>query len=234
MSSLKKLEGKKAIFFDYGGTLDAPGIAWKEHFYEIYKRHGISVDMERFSRAFYAADDSLILENPISLNLTQIVHEQVKRVLKGLDSFSENLQGTIAKEFLSNSFKDLKKSIECLKRLRTRFRIGIISNNYGNLEAICRETGLIDVVDIMLDSNLIGAMKPDKKIFLKGLNALDVSPKEAVMVGDNIKRDILGAKAIGMDAILISSERSQDIKVPEGTLVISDMVALLRLAGLRS
>ncbi len=226
------MKGKKAIFFDYGGTLDAPGTAWKENFYEIYKRHGLNVDLERFSRAFYGADDSLILENPVSLTLTEIVHEQVKRVLEGLDCFSRELQKKVAEEFLKKSFVNIEKNLEILKRLKKRFKIGIISNNYGNLKEICRETGLLNVLDVMVDSNLVGAIKPSRKIFFEGLTALGVTPEEAVMVGDNIKRDIIGALSIGMDAILVSSARKQGIRVPEGVTIIKDTSELIEIFGI--
>ena len=65
-----------AIFFDYGGTLDADGIAWKERFYPLYLRHGISVSKEKFSSAFYCADDSLIGDDIVSFSLKNIVYEQ--------------------------------------------------------------------------------------------------------------------------------------------------------------
>ncbi|MCK4424319.1 HAD hydrolase-like protein [Candidatus Bathyarchaeota archaeon] len=35
----------------------------------------------------------------------------------------------------------------------------------------------------------MGCEKPDEKIFLEALGALDVGPAEAVMVGDRISKD---------------------------------------------
>ncbi len=223
------MKGKKAIFFDYGGTLDAPGIAWKENFYKIYKRHGLNVDFERFSRAFYDSDDSLTLKNPVSFNLTEVVYEQVKRVLEGLNCFSSDLQKKVSEDFLNSSFENIKRNLKVLKKLKKRFKIGIISNNYGNLKEICKETGLINVLDVMVDSNLVGAIKPSRKIFFKGLKALNVTPEEAVMVGDNIKRDIIGALDIGMDAILISPENKRNVMVPQGVQVIKDISEVLNI-----
>ncbi len=196
---------KKAIFFDYGGTLDAPGLAWKEHFLPIYRKYGIEPDLETFVKAFYASDDSLVAENPVHMNLTEIVYEQVSRVLKNLGYFNESLTEKIANHFLRNCFENIKKNIPVLERLRERYRLGIISNNYGNLEAICKETGLRDLMDVLVDSNLVGKTKPHPEIFQKGLMAIGSKPEEAVMVGDNLKRDIEGAKKVGMDAILITS-----------------------------
>ncbi len=223
----------KAIFFDYGGTLDAPGVAWKQQFFPIYQKHGVNVHEKEFARAFYASDDSLTSENPIHMNLTEVVYEQVARVLKNLGVFNRELQEKIARDFLKKSFSQIYRNISILKRLKARFRIGIISNNYGNLEAICKETGLFHVVDCLVDSNLVGKTKPHPEIFKRGLSALKVLPQESIMVGDNIKRDIQGALDLGMQAVLISPNG-----VPHGVSlrevpVISQLDELLEILGIK-
>ncbi len=223
----------KAIFFDYGGTLDAPGVAWKEQFFPIYKKHGVNVREKEFARAFYASDDSLTSENPVHMNLTEVVYEQVSRVLKNLDIFSPALQEKIARDFLKNCFTQISKNISLLKRLKARFRLGIISNNYGNLEAICKETGLLNVVDCLVDSNLVGKTKPHPEIFQRGLDALKVLPHESIMVGDNVRRDIQGALDLGMQAVLISPDGvSHGVSLPE-IPVISQLDELIEILGIR-
>jgi len=77
----------KAVFFDYGGTLDANGVAWKERFATLYRRFGVHVSLEKFEQAFYRADDSLVEEANPSLTLEQVAQEQVRRVLTGLEIF---------------------------------------------------------------------------------------------------------------------------------------------------
>ena len=223
----------KAIFFDYGGTLDAPGVAWKEQFFPIYKKHGVNVQKKDFTRAFYASDDSLTSENPVHMNLTEVVYEQVARVLKNLGIFTPALQEKIARDFLKNSFSQISRNISTLKRLKARFRIGIISNNYGNLEAICKETGLFNIVDCLVDSNLVGKTKPHPEIFQRGLNTLKVLPHESIMVGDNVRRDIHGALDLGMQAVLISSTGLlHGVSLPE-VPVISQLHELLEILRIR-
>ncbi|MCK4474563.1 HAD family hydrolase [Candidatus Bathyarchaeota archaeon] len=43
--------------------------------------------------------------------------------------------------------------------------------------------------DVVVTSVDMGCEKPDEKIFLEALGALDVGPAEAVMVGDRISKD---------------------------------------------
>lgn len=200
----------RAVFFDYGGTLDAPGVSWRNHFYPIYFQAGINVPADMFARAFYASDDSLVAENPTHMNLSEIVFEQVKRVLKHLECFKKDLQEKIASRFLEDSFSSLESNKPVLEKIQTRFRTGIISNNYGNLEMICKETGLDSLVDIMVDSNIVGCAKPDPEIFNAGLSALGVEPISAIMVGDSMIRDIRGAQAVGMKAAWLTGDTEKN------------------------
>lgn len=50
------------------------------------------------------------------------------------------------------------------------------------------------------------ALKPDPKVFLVALKDLGVSPEETLMVGDDLERDILPAKKLGMNTVLIDRE----------------------------
>ncbi len=193
----------RAIFFDYGGTLDSAGTAWKEHFLPIYKKYGVVVEQERFDKAFYRSDDSLVAEGRADLTLTGVVEEQVRRVLKNLDLYDNDLALSIAGDFVTSSINSINASLPVLRQLRQRYRLGIISNNYGNLLAICKQTRLDTVMDVMVDSRVVGAEKPDPQIFHAALEAMDLRPEQAIMVGDSLKRDIEGALSVGMGAVWI-------------------------------
>src|SRR5262249_47814275 len=51
---------RPAVLFDFGGTLDADGIPWKERVRRLFHDEGFSVPALEFDRAFYAADDALV------------------------------------------------------------------------------------------------------------------------------------------------------------------------------
>ncbi|MFQ6073968.1 MAG: HAD family hydrolase [Candidatus Bathyarchaeia archaeon] len=95
---------------------------------------------------------------------------------------------------------------EVLQALRQRYRLGIITNTVTSREhhvrTALRRIGLEHYFDVILTSVDVGCDKPDEKIFLKALRALDVLPEEAVMVGNRISTDIVGANRIGMKTVL--------------------------------
>ena len=48
------------VLFDFGGTLDADGVAWKERFHTLYRSEGLDMTADAFAPAFFAADDPLV------------------------------------------------------------------------------------------------------------------------------------------------------------------------------
>ena len=102
-------------------------------------------------------------------------------------------------------------SEEIIESLGKKFRIGMITNIY-ELSAIKFEekyTSFLNKFDTLTFSCDVGLMKPDHRIFNYTLTNLLVKPEEAVMVGDNTKRDIIPAKELGMKTIFIDREKQR-------------------------
>jgi len=93
-----------------------------------------------------------------------------------------------------------------LQKLKQRYKLGIVTNTMVSREQhvrmALRRIGLEQYFDVILTSVDVGYEKPDEKIFLKALGALDVRPEEAVMVGNRLFTDIVGANRIGMKTVL--------------------------------
>lgn len=49
----------RAVLFDFGGTLDAPGWTWLERARRTYARFGFDTALPTFDRAFYDAATNL-------------------------------------------------------------------------------------------------------------------------------------------------------------------------------
>jgi putative hydrolase of the HAD superfamily len=66
--------------------------------------------------------------------------------------------------------------------------------------------------DVIVTSVDVGFDKPDERIFLTALKALNVKPEESVMIGNRTSADILGGNRIGMKTILYKwNERYLDM-----------------------
>lgn len=100
-----------------------------------------------------------------------------------------------------------ENALEVLLELKKkRVKIGICTDltTFIQLKKI-RRLGLSSVVDAVVTSEECGEEKPSRKMFDMVLNKLNVLPQETVVVGDSLEKDILGAKNVGMKAILWGS-----------------------------
>lgn len=199
----------KSVLFDYGGTLDSDGATWLERFYPIYKECGVSVPRERFDRAFYDSDDGLPGRHALKgLDLEQTLRLQVRDVLDAVAPDRAGLTDAIAGRFAAESRRHFARLRPTLELLSRRYRLGIVSNFYGNLDGILAAEGLGSCFAVVADSGVLGVLKPDPQIFLHAARALESGPAECVMVGDSIPRDIKGAAAAGMKKVLVTSKSS--------------------------
>jgi len=90
---------------------------------------------------------------------------------------------------------------EVLRRLVPRFRLGLLSNT----QSFDLEIPGLSVLPFhaRLYSFELGALKPDPLLFHRMAQRLELSPINLMMVGDNYQDDVLGAEAVGMQALLI-------------------------------
>jgi putative hydrolase of the HAD superfamily len=89
-------------------------------------------------------------------------------------------------------------------RLRRQVRLGLVTNGTSDLQrrklALAGLAGRFDVVVAACD---VGAGKPDPAMFAAALAALGVTASEAVMIGNDLDRDIAGAAAAGLPGLWI-------------------------------
>jgi HAD superfamily hydrolase (TIGR01549 family) len=187
-----------AVLFDFGGTLDAPGVTWKERAWRLYRAAGVTDDPARFDPIFYKADDALVGAVPVTLTLAETVQRVFAGVSAGLGVADARLTERLAAAFVADARAHLAASAAVLRRLAARYRLGIVSNFYGNLGAICAEAGLAPLLGVVADSTVVGVGKPDARIFHHALDALGVAPAAATFVGDSRPRDMEGARALAM------------------------------------
>jgi HAD superfamily hydrolase (TIGR01549 family) len=104
---------------------------------------------------------------------------------------------------------------ELLAWLAGRYRLGVVSNfDYTpTVHRILDEAGILGEFGAVVVSDAIGWRKPRRDIFEAAFARLEVEPRECLFVGDRPEIDVLGAKAVGMDAAWLNPDRAT---LPEG------------------
>jgi HAD superfamily hydrolase (TIGR01549 family) len=188
---------RPAVLLDFGGTLDADGIPWKARVRRLFHEARLAVPAGEFDRAFYAADDALIGRIPRTLAFEATVETLFHGLARGLGLVeAEPIAARLARQFVVESRAHLQANVSVLERLVERYRLGIVSNFYGNLARVCADTGIARYFDVLVDSACVGHRKPEPAIFHRALDALGVRPDSAVFVGDSLERDMAGARRV--------------------------------------
>ena len=214
------MEPIETLLFDFGGTLDADGVAWKERFHTLYRAEGLDIAADAFAPIFFAADDPLVgslsstagLSETVTALATNLEAELTRRGAGTKDARTVNEQNRgqrVASRFLLEASAAFARNRPILEALKARYRLGIVSNFYGNLEAVCRSAAIAPLFGVMVDSQCVGAEKPDPAIFHVALETLHATPETTVFVGDSLRRDREGARRMGMRFIWIAPQNVQ-------------------------
>jgi len=93
-----------------------------------------------------------------------------------------------------------------LAALRARgHRIVVVSNANGKLRHLFERVGLIESVDALFDSCDEGVEKPDPRFFNIALERTGSTPETTIHVGDLYHVDVVGARAAGIQAVLVDA-----------------------------
>ena len=136
---------------------------------------------------FFSNYEQLILETagvPVSRELAREIWELAIAVPKQFTPFEETLAALSA-------LKD------------DGYRLGVITNLRGDLAPLVSRAGLDDCLDFCVNSTLVGSEKPHPPIFEEALRRASVDPVEVLHIGDQVRSDVAGARAMGMYAALL-------------------------------
>jgi putative hydrolase of the HAD superfamily len=200
----------EAVLFDFGGTLDADGVPWKERFHRLCVDEGLTgLSPARFDRAFYDADDALVGAIPSTLSFRDTVGRLADGVTAALRPADPRLAARIAARFAEEVERHTERNRPFLARLAERYRLGIVSNFYGNLLTVCDNLGIRPLCSVIVDSAQVGFTKPDPRIFRHAVDGLGLPTSAVTFVGDSLPRDMEGARTVGMRHVWLAGDGSE-------------------------
>jgi HAD hydrolase, family IA, variant 1 len=196
----------KGIIFDYGGTIDSRGVHWSEVIWSGYQAVGVPVAKETFRDAYVYAERELARTRHILPHHTfaDLLLIKMRIELQWLVDNGALIEGSVerfAKPVADFCYDAARSSIAdarpVLDALYARFPMVLVSNFYGNVEAVLEDFGLRHYFKSIIESAVVGVRKPDPAIFALGVDALGLKPEEVLVIGDSYKKDILPAESLG-------------------------------------
>lgn len=132
----------------------------------------------------------LFLPDQYVASIMEINYDDFKQ--QGIKTLFFDLDNTIM-SYDDTSLDD--QYVSFLNALSQSFQIIVMSNSPKfRVAKACEPHGLLYIES---------AKKPFKKSYLKALQDQQLSPQEAIMIGDQLMTDVLGAHRVGMKAVLV-------------------------------
>jgi putative hydrolase of the HAD superfamily len=238
-----RLERPDLIFFDVGETLLRPDPSWAEIYRQACLPFGIDIDLERLSAAL--AEAPFDLGEPFepseesSFERVRAYDAQILAAL-GYRDPPEAVFRAIGAAFAAREawlvFPDVLPVLHALAD--EGIRRAVISNWVWGAPQLLHDLELAAYFEGLVISARIGRQKPDRAIFQHALELTGVAPERAWHVGDSYRADVLGARSVGIQPVLIDRRVTDAARTPVPELarhddvpLVSDLFGLLDLLG---
>ena len=198
----------KAVLFDLDDTLFDHTHASSVALHALHERHAASdVAFDAF-----AAKHAELLEvyHARFLGGEYTLDEaRAQRMMALFASFGELLDDEVALQ-IGGEYRELHQANrqlvpgarELLDALSADYALGIVTNNSSaEQHAKLAHLDIAQHFKAVVISEEIGVTKPDAAIYFAALDRLGCEPHEAVMIGDNVHADVLGAQDAGIAAV---------------------------------
>lgn len=211
----------KAVIFDIDNTLysydDAHAVAWEVLC--TYVQEHLGLDSEQFSEE--VKKSTKICNARLSVNCGS-THNRLLRFQDILERNHLPLRHAYPmNELYWNTLIDASRPepgvVECLARMkRAGYILGIGTDMTADFQLKkLDKLGLIDFFDFMVSSEEINIEKPAPKMFLTCAEKAGVAVDECLFIGDSIKKDVLGPKAVGMNGLWYAPDAAKAAAHPE-------------------
>jgi FMN phosphatase YigB (HAD superfamily) len=233
----------RAVFLDVGGTVMEPNPSW-EHVYALaLAEYGVKIPIERLEEALryvyrhggwgleggFEPDEEASFRRSVELDRQALERLGVTELP---DAFYRRLGDMFMVTSHWHVFPDAYAALEGLDR--RGLTVGAVSNWVWTLPELLHALDLVRHFAFIAASARVGYEKPHPGIFEWALERAGAAPAEVIHVGDHIDADVAGARALGIEAVLIDRpKRYRPDEVPDGVAVIHSLEELLPLVDAR-
>src|SRR4051812_16842747 len=218
-------QSTSAVLLDSLGTLvsmEWPAPHLRE---ELLRRTGVDVGEEAAERAF-RAEIAYYLEHQLEGSDPDALSDLRDRCAEAMrDALGDPgwLDHATARAAMLGAlhFDAFPDAPATLRTLRERgLRLVVASNWDFSLPEVLERAGLAELLDGVVTSATVGATKPDPAVFSAALEVAGCDAAEAVHVGDSLENDVAGARAAGIEPVLLDRSGAAS---PDGVRAIASL-----------
>lgn len=213
------------IILDYGATIDTPGNHWGKTIWHAYERAGVPIFESQFREAYVFAERYLGAHKVVAVTDTfhttlsvklrlqlEFLSSQGQVTFEPSETFeTSDLHSRLLDDLYTMTVRNVAESREVLTELKGRgCKLGVVSNFYGNIEAVLDEFKLRELFSVVVESATEGIRKPDPRLLGLCLERMNANPAQTIVVGDHLTKDIQPAQTLGCKTVWIKGEPWSD------------------------
>lgn len=191
---------RRVIFFDVGNTLLFPN---RERILAPLpkERHPTLDQWHAVERRTKSEFDQGMMGGKVDHSFWWTFYTSL---LQDLGAPNDGMRNTLVENTQKSANWDqiLPGTCDALQRIGRDYEIAVISNSDGKIVNVLRRCGIADCFRCITDSGIVGCEKPHPAIFQAALRAMKAQPAESLYVGDVYSIDFVGARNVGLEAVL--------------------------------
>ncbi|HNQ69586.1 MAG TPA: YjjG family noncanonical pyrimidine nucleotidase [Bacteroidales bacterium] len=198
----------KNVFIDLDRTLWDFETNSKETLNEIFFNYDINkyCEFSKFYKTYRNINDDLwgkYRSNQITKEILSWKRFYLTNISFGYDD--ENVALKMGKDYISNSpykTKLFPNTHEILKHLSERYNLYLITNGFKEVQYLkIKNCDIEKYFKKIFTSEEVGFSKPHIKYFEYVLESTCSTPKDSIVIGDDLEVDVKGAKQLNIDTI---------------------------------
>ena len=195
------------VFFDLDHTLWDFEKNSELTFKKIFSESGVEIDLADFLKAYVPINHAfwkLYREEKVAKE--ELRYLRLRRSFDSINfDITDDLINWLSDAYIAHlsSFNNVfPGTFQILNYLKPNYRLHIITNGFSEIqEKKLVNSQIRDFFQVVVNSEMAGVKKPNPKIFKMALDKANVEPNNALMIGDNLEADILGAQNVGFSTI---------------------------------
>lgn len=168
------------------------------HFHEVYKRVNSEL-WELYAKNQVSKED--LRNQRFVRTFAKLGINDEERALRMSDGYIELSPNQTL------TFPNTKETLEELKS--KGYKMGIITNGFEEVQyRKLKNCDLLQFFDVVVCSEDVGYSKPDKRVYDYALDKIQSKATNSIMIGDDMKADVLGANAAGLTGVLFDPSKT--------------------------